>query len=73
LPPCSVATKHFIELMHEINGDSINPIHLEVITPLPTYPNATTLLPTQPKVMPCINPQSNPPPPQHQHWSTETF
>lgn len=60
LPPYSVATKSFTELMHEITSDSIDPICLEVIAPLPTYPNVTTPLPTQPKIMLDINCPSNP-------------
>jgi len=51
LPPYSVVVKSFTKLMHEISGDYIDPIHLEVTTPLPTYPNAITSLPTQPKVI----------------------
>jgi hypothetical protein len=62
LPHCSAAAKSFTELMHEISGNSIDPIHLKVIAPLPTHPNATTPLPTQPKVMLGINPPLNPPP-----------
>lgn len=47
--------------MHEISGDYTDPIHLEVTTPLPTRLNATTMLPTWPKIMLGINPLSNPP------------
>jgi hypothetical protein len=63
LPPCSAAAKSFTKLMHKISGDSIDPIRLKVIAPLPTHPNATTPLPTQPKVMLGINPPLNPHPP----------
>jgi hypothetical protein len=54
--PHSVVAKSFTKLMHEISGDYIDPIHLEVTTPLPTYLDATTPLPTRPKVMLGTNP-----------------
>jgi hypothetical protein len=38
-----------------------------------TCPNVISLLPIQLKIMPSINPTSNPPPPQHQHQSAETL
>jgi hypothetical protein len=63
LPLCSAVAKSFTKLMHDISGDSIDPIRLKVITPPPTHPNATTPLPIQPKVMLSINPPSNPPHP----------
>jgi hypothetical protein len=46
LPPRSAVAKSFTKLMHEISGDYTDPIHLEVTTPLPSYPDATTPLPT---------------------------
>jgi hypothetical protein len=42
LPPRTAIVKSFTKLMHEISGDYIDPIRLEVTTPLPTYPDATT-------------------------------
>ncbi len=63
LPLHSAVANNFTKLMHDISGDSIDPIHSEITAPLPTPSNATTLLPTQPQVMPCTNPSSNPPTP----------
>jgi hypothetical protein len=44
-PPRNATIKSFTKLMHEISGDYTDPIHLEVTTPSPTHPDATTLLP----------------------------
>jgi len=59
LPPHSASIKSFIELMHEISGDSIDPIHFKVVAPLLTHPNATTPLPTQPSYV--LIPHQTPP------------